>query len=200
MARDGDWETLFDGEDLDRWATTGAPAEWPVVDGAVVCEGTGGNYLHTRETYEDFELDLEFALDPGANSGVFVRWSELSAPVHTGMEIQLLDTPEVASPGRRDCGALYDMLAPASNPLRPAGEWNRLRISCHGPYVAERLNGVHVLSADVRQWDTPGRNPDGTENKFENAWADLPPRGHVGLQDHGDRVRFRSVRIRTYDD
>jgi len=199
MTETTDWQSLFDGRTLDGWGTTGDPEGWTVADGTIACDGTGGNYLYTREEYDDFELELEFNLEPGANSGVFLRWSDRSDPVHTGLEVQLLDTPDVESPGRKDCGALYDMLAPAAMPLRPAGEWNHLVVSCHGPYVAERLNGVHVLSADVRMWDTPGENPDGTDNKFENAWADMPRLGHVGLQDHGDRVRFRNVRLRPYE-
>ncbi|MFB6135415.1 MAG: DUF1080 domain-containing protein [Halobacteriaceae archaeon] len=190
-----DWVDLFDGESLDGWGTVGDADSWSVADGCIVCGGGDGGYLHTERRFEDFDLEVEFEMTEGANSGVFVRWSDLSNPVHTGLELQILDTAGEPQ-DRHSCGALYDMVAPAADAARPPGEWNRMAVTCEGSTLRETLNGTRVVDADLSRWDTPGENPDGTENKFENAWAEMPRRGHVGLQDHGDEVRFRSVRVR----
>lgn len=193
-----DWRDLFDGETLDGWQATGDPDAWLVDDGHVVCTGEGGGYLVTEETYEDFELTLEYRHEPDVNSGVFVRISDLDDVVHTGLELQILDTHGVDEPTVHTAGALYDMVAPSTEAARPPGEWNRMTVTVDGPHLAETLNGETVVEANIDEWDTPGRNPDGTENKFtKHAWADLPNEGHVGLQDHGGRIRFRDLRLRT---
>lgn len=189
-----DWVELFDGETLDGWAALEDPEAWTVDDGAIHCRGRG-DYLYSLGTYEDFDLALEFKTESGANSGVFLRWSDLADPVHTGLELQILDT-HGEEPDEHACGALYDLVAPATDAARPAGEWNRLEVTCDGGILQESLNGERVLDVDLDRWIRPGENPDGTANKFENAWADMPRRGHVGLQDHGDRAWFRDVRIR----
>ena len=191
------WKELFNGENLDGWKTTGRPGGWTVDEGAILCTVQGGDYLYTLEQFEDFDLELEFRTEPGVNSGVFFRWSDLEDPVHTGLEIQILDTPAGKEPtGTHKCGALYDMVAPEVNAARPVGEWNRMRLSCKGPAIQVELNGERVIQADIDQWDTPGKNPDGSDNKFKYAWKDMPRCGHLGLQDHGGRVWFRHVRIR----
>lgn len=185
---------LFDGT-LEEWAATGDPDAWTVDRGCIHCRGTGGGLLYSYPTFEDFELELEFQIADGVNSGVFFRWSDLSKPVHTGLEIQILDT-HGEEPDRHACGALYDLVAPAEDAARPAGEWNTLELVCHGSRIRERLNGIQVLDVDIGQYIEAGRNPDGTGNKFENAWATMPRRGHIGLQDHGGEVWFRDLQIR----
>lgn len=190
-----DWRSLFDGETLDGWGATGDPDAWRVEDGTIHCTGEGGGYLYTEETYEDFDLDLGFRIDPGVNSGVFLRLSDLEDPVHTGLEIQILDT-HGEEPDEYACGALYDLVPPKEDAAKPAGEWNRLEVTCDGPNIEERLNGEEVLDVDIDRWDTPGENPDGTENKFDYAWADMPREGHLALQDHGGRIWFRDLQVR----
>ena len=92
------WKELFNGENLDGWKTTGRPEGWTVDEGAILCMVQGGDYLYTLEQFEDFDLELEFRSEPGVNSGVFFRWSDLEDPVHTGLEIQILDTPAGKEP------------------------------------------------------------------------------------------------------
>jgi hypothetical protein len=192
---DAEWQSLTDGT-LAGWETVGDADAWRPTDRGVVCAGGDGGYLYTEREYDDFELELEFRLTEGANSGVFVWLSNPQDPVNTGLELQLLDTPDVEEPGTHDCGALYDMVPPSSMPLSPAGEWNEFRVVCEGSRLTEALNGVEVVDADLDRWDTAGENPDGSANKFEYAWAELPHEGHVALQDHGDEVAFRDLRLR----
>lgn len=208
----GDWRPLFDGKSLEGWATTGKPEGWGVEDGAIACLVNKGGYLHTTEQFENFVLSLEFRVSPPVpkvnpktkkesmakcNSGVFIRWSDLKNAVHAGIEVQVYDSVGVATPGKHDCGALYDMVAPSKNVERPVGEWNRMVITCKGPMITVELNGEKICEMDQDQFVTPGLNPDGTKNKFKFAWKTMPRKGHIGFQDHGHRVWFRDVKIKV---
>jgi hypothetical protein len=190
------WQDLFDGESLDGWTVYAEESAWEADDGLLHCGPSAGGSLFTEAAYDDFELELEFKMTPGANSGVFFWVSDVEDPVNTGLEIQVLDTHGTDDLDSHDCGALYDLVAPASDAARPAGEWNGLHLTCEGSHVAVTLNGEDVVEADLDRWDTVGENPDGTENKFAYAWADLPHRGRLMLQDHGDEVWFRDLRVR----
>ncbi|MBM3887936.1 MAG: DUF1080 domain-containing protein [Verrucomicrobia bacterium] len=211
-AAQGEWKPLFNGRDLDGWATSGKPEGWAVEDGVIACQVKGGGYLYTKEQYENFVLSLDFKVSPPTrklnpktkkeethkcNSGVFIRWSDLKNPVHTGIEVQVFDSVGVARPGKHDCGALYDMIAPCKNAEKPVGEWNRMVITCQGPMITVELNGEKICEMNADQFATPGQNPDGTKNKFKFAWKDLPRKGHIGFQDHGARVWFKDVKIKA---
>ncbi len=167
-----------------------------VDDGAILCLAEGGGYLRTAKRFEDFEVELEFRYEPGTNSGIFFRWSDLKDPLHTGLEIQILDTYGQERLDRHSCGALYDLVAPETDATRPAGEWNQAALLCKGPFIEFELNGKRVLEVDIDQWEVPGRNPDGSGNKFKHAWAEMPRKGYLGLQDHGGRIWFRHIRLR----
>lgn len=206
------WKRLFDGKTLEGWATTGKAEGWAVEDGAIACQVKGGGYLYTKAQHEDFALSLEFRVSPPipkvnpktkkealakCNSGVFIRWSDLKNPVHTGIEVQVYDSVGAATPGRHDCGALYDMVAPTKNVERPVGEWNRMVITCKGPVITVELNGEKICEMNQDQYATAGLNPDGTKNKYKLPWKTTPRVGHIGFQDHGHRVWFRDIKIRT---
>lgn len=107
------WISLFDGETLASWTATGSNEGWTVDDGAILCTVKGGGYLYTLEQYENFVLSIDFKIDAGVNSGVFVRWSDLKDAVNTGIEIQVLDTYGREVSGTHDCGAIYDLVAPS---------------------------------------------------------------------------------------
>lgn len=203
-------KSLFHGKTLDGWATTGKPEGWAVEDGTIACQVKGGAYLYTKEQFENFELSLDFKISPPAkklnpkskkeelhkcNSGVFIRWSDLKNPVHTGIEVQVFDSVGVDKPGKHDCGALYDMVAPCKSMEKPVGAWNHMVITCKGPIISVELNGEKICQMNEDQFDKPGLNPDGTPNKYKNAWKDMPRKGHIGLQDHGGRVWFKDVKI-----
>ena len=94
------------------------------------------------------------------------------------------------------------MVAPNVNAVRPAGEWNRMRIKCEGALIEVELNDRKVVSADLDDFDKPGKNPDGSDNKFKYAWKTMPRKGHIGLQTHGSmdpssgpRIKFVNLRL-----
>ena len=190
---------LFNGRDLTGWEDHKNPHLWTVEDGMIVGISEAGKMsnLSTQAQYGDFELRLEYNADAKVNSGVFLRVSDLDDEVHTGLEIQILDTYGKELPlDRGDSGALYDMIAPSANALKPAGEWNQMRMRCDGPQVAVELNGVQVVDADLDLFDTPGQNPDGSSNKFKYAWKTMPRAGHIGLQTHAGMGGVSDVKIR----
>ena len=190
------WISLFDGKTLTGWAATGSDEGWTVDDGAILCTVKGGGYLYTLEQYENFVLSVDFKIDTGVNSGIFFRWSDLNDAVHTGIEIQILDTYGRENPGKHDCGAIYELVAPSKQTCKPAGEWNTNAIACNENLTTVELNGEKIAEMDVDQWTTPGMNPDGTKNKFKYAWKDMPRKGHIGLQDHGGKVWFRNIKLK----
>ena len=202
---------LFDGADLDAWIF--AENSWEILDDdSVVCrmkEGvdkkgnpktTGMGNIWTRREFGNFDLTLSYKLSEGANSGVFYR-SDMSNPVQGGFEVQLMDnegfqkTHGVKEP-RKLNGSFYDGKAPSHDASNPVGEWNEFRLTCEGPRIRIAINGEQVIDVNVDEWDTPGQNPDGTTNKFKTALKDLPRRGRIGLQNHGQVVWFKDIRIR----
>jgi hypothetical protein len=186
---------LFDGESLTGWASTGKLEGWLAQEGKIVCKGEKSGYLYTLEQFENFVLYLEYRTAVKVNSGIFFRWSNLEDPVHTGLEMQIHDTFEQEKMVRNSSGALYDLVAPSSNAVRPAGAWNQVRITCDRNRIELMLNGVVVVDADIDEWTVPGKNPDGSSNKFKYAWRDQPRCGHIALQDHGGYAEFRNVKI-----
>ncbi|MEF3307873.1 DUF1080 domain-containing protein [Paenibacillus sp. GYB004] len=189
------YRLLFDGSTLGGWAVTRQPEEWLVRDGNLVCTGDSHGYAHTEDQFENFILELEYKGAPGTNSGVFFRWTDLSDPVNTGLEMQIWDTFHQEEMVKNSSGALYDLVAPSVNAVRPAGEWNRIVVKCDGSIVELTLNGMLVVKADLDQWTVAGKNPDGTDNKFKYAWRDQPRRGHIGLQNHGGYIEFRNLKL-----
>ncbi len=192
----GEWQSLFNGVDLAGWQCK--PGGWHVEAGAIAWK-QGAGFLWSEKRYGDFVLDLEFKVDSGTNSGVFIRTDSKSNWLHTGIEVQIMDSHGKAQPSRHDCGAIYDCLAPSSNPMRPAGEWNRMTVTCRDNIIEVSLNDVEIIDMDLDLWTEPHKNPDGSGNKFNNAYKDMAREGYVGFQDHGKPVWFRNIRIRALD-
>ncbi|GIX06170.1 MAG: glycosyl hydrolase [Candidatus Poribacteria bacterium] len=190
------YRLLFDGHSLNGWGATGRIEGWTVEEGAIKCLAQGGGYLYTQEQFEDFILKIDFKIAPKTNSGIFFRWSDLSDPVNTGLEMQVLDTPGPDRVGVHDCGAVYELVPPKKQMMRPAGEWNHVLITCRGNDIRIDMNGENIIEMDISQWTEPHRNPDGTRTKFKYAWANLPKRGHIGLQDHGGIVWYKNIKIK----
>lgn len=192
IGKDG-WIDLI-GSDLTGWIAK--PDGWTVKDGELTRAGKNSGDIWTEQTYGDFVLDVDYRISEHGNSGVFFRTGSLKDPVQTGLEIQVLDSAGKTAPDKHDAGALYDAVAPTANPAKPAGEWNHLQITARGSQIKVVMNGTEIVNADLDQWTTSHRNPDGSENKFGTPLKDFPRVGHIGLQDHGDAVSYRNLRIK----
>lgn len=186
---------LFNGKNLEGWQA--APNGWQVVDG-VLSRTRKSGYIWTEQAYGDFVLDVEIKVSSRCNSGIFFRTNPKNA-VQGGFEIQVMDTAGKKKLSKKDNGALYDAVAPSANPAKPAGEWNRFVLTCKGPQVTLSINGKQVVAANLDQWTTGNQNPDGTRNKFKTALKDLPRKGHIGFQDHGQNVWYRNVYLKRLD-
>jgi len=167
------------------------PGSWIMEDGVLTRKG-GGN-IWTKEKFGDFILDLEFKVAKGSNSGVFIRTGDIADFVQTGIEVQIHDTTDGTSRGA--CGAIYDCLAPTKNMTKKTGEWNHYTITCKANKIYVVFNGEKIIDMDVNLWTEAHKNPDGTANKFNTAVRDMPRIGHIGLQDHGDPIWFRNIKI-----
>jgi hypothetical protein len=177
--KDG-WVLLFDGKSSDGWLNLKA-----------------GNYVtYSKERYGDFTLSCDFKVSAGCNSGIFIRTGEMKDPVQTGIEIQVLDSAGKEKPGKHDCGAIYDLVAPTKNPMKPAGEWNKMEITCARNKITVSLNGEQVADMDLDQWTETGKGPDGAKNKFKLALKDFPREGHLGFQDHGKPAWFKNIKLK----
>ncbi len=196
----GEWQALFDGKSTAAWRTLGKPADalvaWRVEDGTLAWVKGGGN-LATREAYADFELELEWKISPGGNSGVLFRVDPAAArPPMSGPEIQILDdaTHKDGRSPLTAAGALYALYAPKAAAAKPTGSWNLLRLRVQGGRVQSWLNGVATVDAEIGSADWNQRV---AASKFapHPAFAKAPA-GVIVLQDHGNPVWFRSIRIR----
>ena len=203
----GEWEVLFDGENLDHWRSTkndSFPAEgWVVEDGTLVLDGKGGDII-TREKYGDFELTWEFNLTKEANSGIkyFVdslTHQETGQVSFNGPEFQIIDDSNHEAikddpNGLSSTASLYLLYAPENKTLKPAGEWNEARIVAKDGQVEHWLNGTKVLSYQRGSTEFLERMAD---TKFKD-YPDYGQarEGHILITDHQDRVFFRNMRIR----
>ena len=204
---------LFEGNSLEAFEYS--PKSWEIdKDRSLVCRMQktkdkngkerirGMGYLWTKEKFSDFELSLEYKLSPGANSGIFYR-TDKDNPVHGGFEIQLMDNEGFQKksnkvlPPRKLNASFYDGVAPKGDYSKPVGQWNRCKLVCKGPEVSFRLNGKLAFEINLDDWKDAGKNPDGSENKFKTALKDLPRKGRIGFQNHGQVVWFRDVSIKV---
>jgi hypothetical protein len=190
VAAAAEWQSLFNGKDLSGWQAVDGPiASWNVDDGVLYCSGGGGGWLSSDKQYANFEIELEFRVPPGGNSGVFLRAPHQGNPAFAGMEIQILDdaSPEYAKlQAYQYCGSLYGIAAPNTRVSKPAGQWQSLAIKCDGRRVQATLNGTPIVDAQLDQHkDKEAEHP-----------GILRTQGYVGLQNHGTRLDFRKIRLR----
>lgn len=204
------WKLLFDGESMDHWRVynqEGIPAGWVVEDGAMVFDPEQRNDQYgldiiTVETYGDFELKLEWWLSEAGNSGIFyhVIEQEDKALYWSGPEMQILDNEnhpdaDQGVDGNRKAGSLYDLIPAVPQNAKPYGQWNSVKIVAKGDVIEHWQNGEMVLSFD--------RSTDEWKNLVAGSkFAPHPEfgtaeEGHIALQDHGDLVKFRNLKIRS---
>ncbi len=201
------WTLLFNGRDLDGWRSYdgGAPSpSWVVRDGTLMLTAASGNMsgsdLVTADSYGNFELTLDWKVEKGGNSGVLYRARKVPETKHiyeTGIEMQILDN-EGHSDGKiptHRAGALYDITVPPANASHPAGSWNHARLRVEDGRIRQWLNGVPTA-------DVPFGNDAWRAKVAASKFAKMPlfgtfPTGVIGLQDHGEPVAFRNVKLRV---
>jgi hypothetical protein len=196
----GEWRTLFDGRSLDAWRgfrNSTVPAGWQVVDGALTRVGEGGDLI-TRDEFGDFELALEWKVAEGGNSGIMYRVTEdAGATYETGPEMQVLDDARHKDGESRltAAGSAYGLYPAPAGVVKPAGEWNAVRIVVRGNHVEHWLNGIKVVEYELGSPDWKAKVE---ASKFKQ-WPGYgrAAAGHIALQDHGDRVAYRDIKIRT---
>jgi len=192
---------LFDGSSTDQWMNAGTgkfPAKgWTIKDGCLkhTAKGGGGDVI-TRSTYEQFDFRFEWKVAKGANSGV--KYFIIRERGSLGHEYQVLDDanhPDGAKGANRQTAAFYDVLDPANDkPLKPVGEFNSSRILVKGNTVKHFLNGKDVLTYKLGSDELKAAI---AKSKFKNlkVFGQRLP-GHILIQDHGDAVWYRNIRIR----
>ncbi|MCR4341316.1 MAG: DUF1080 domain-containing protein [Gemmatimonadaceae bacterium] len=195
------WQSLFGGSSLDAWRGYRKPAlpdGWQVVDGSLTLVTAGAGDIITREQFRNFDLRLEWKVAPGGNSGIFYRATEEGNYIwQSASEMQVLDDERHAD-GKSEltsAGSNFALYPARRGVARPTGEWNAVRLLVNGSHIEHWLNGVKVVEYELGspEWEARVR-----ASKF----ASMPlygraPQGHIGLQDHGDRVEFRNIRIRV---
>jgi hypothetical protein len=193
------WVSLFDGKTFNGWRNyngKGVRPGWNVVDGAMVHTKQGGDLI-TEKQYENFELKLEWKISEGGNSGIFVGVQERKGAIYsTGIEMQILDNDKHRD--RKDpthrAGACYGLYPAVDSAVGKVGTWNKVRILKEGDHYQFFINGVKT--ADFKS-ESEAFKKLVSKSKFVK-WPTFAThlKGHIGLQDHGDEVSFRNLKIR----
>jgi hypothetical protein len=209
------WVLLFDGESTDGWRNYGKetfPSGWVIdEEGSLMCKGSGrgeagaseGGDIIFDKKFSNFRLKLDWKISEGGNSGIFYLGQELpefETIWRTAPEMQVLDNEKhpdsfLGENGNRKAGSLYDLIPADPQNAKPAGEWNTVEIICYKGTVVHKMNGETVLEYHLwtDEWNDlvakskfPSLNPD---------WANVASEGYIGLQDHGDDVWYRNIKI-----
>ena len=209
---EAEWTTLFDGSSLNQWRGYGSETmhpEWTITDDGAMAftpGEEGGKNIISKGTYTNFMLSLEWKISEGGNSGIFwgVYEDEKYAEAYqTGPEIQVLDDAKhpdaFVAEGKHKAGALYDMIKAPDGLINPAGEWNKVELEVnYNTNVAKvKLNDQDAFSFPVHgdEWDAMV-----ADSKFKG-WEGFGVyrTGHIGLQDHSDKVWYRNIKIKSLD-
>lgn len=216
-----EWISLFDGKTFNGWHQYNGESigkEWAVEKGIMVFNpegnrnyGDGGRNIVTDKEFTNFILSIEWKVSEAGNSGIFwgvKEGEEFGEPYLTGPEIQVLDNdrhPDAQeNPKYHQAGALYDMVQPTSDVCNPAGEWNLVVLSIdHNTNKGSMvLNGTEIVTFAVHgpEWDSLVKASK-FSNKEASNYVEAPKfgtfrTGKIGLQDHGDQVYFRNIKIK----
>lgn len=196
------FKLLFDGKTTDGWRGYGSksfPSGWKVIDGHMVRVGGGGDIITDGE-YGSFELLVDWKVSPKGNSGIMYHVKEGNPTAYmTGPEYQVLDNKGHAD-GRNkltSAGSCYALYAPSKDVCHPAGEWNHTKIVIKNGHVEHWLNDTKVVEYEKGsdEW-----NKKVAGSKFK-AWSTFgkPTKGHIVLQDHGDKVEYKNIKIKVLD-
>lgn len=224
------YRVLFNGENLEGWRGYGrdtVPGRWTVEDGCIKFSGAGGGEAQTGdggdlifgEKFKNFELELEWKISKGGNSGIFYLAQESYnkdgglEPIYISCpEYQVLDNAnhpdaKLGVDGNRMSASLYDMIPAKPQNQNPYGEWNKAKIMVYKGTVVHYQNDVNVLEYHLwtPQWTEMLQNSKFAEDKWPSAFALLNNcggenhEGFIGFQDHGDDVWYRNIRIKVLD-
>jgi Domain of Unknown Function (DUF1080) len=197
---------LFDGKTLDGWRgykkADASDTRWKVENGLVTIpekdgkDTRGGRDIISTGTYDQFDLKWEWKVAQGGNSGLkYFVLEDLDSAI--GQEYQMIDDERHADAKigpHRQTAAFYDVLPAANRPLKPAGEWNSSEVIVKGNHVEHWLNGTRVLQYEL---DSPALRAAVAKSKFKDiARFGKPQKGHILIQDHGNAVWYRNVRIK----
>ncbi len=205
------WELLFDGGSTGKWrsphADTFPSSRWLIHNANMTVLGKGKGSIVTREKFSDFALQLDFRLTKGANSGIKYYVVENKGTSY-GLEYQLLDDkrhPDAdrGRNGNRKLAALYDILPASGTNPKPVGQWNTAKIVAHNHHIEHWLNGEKVLefergSEEFRRMVEKSKYSNERFNVYGKRFGEASE-GRILLQDHGDRVAFRNIKIRSLD-
>ncbi len=197
------WVSLMDSTRWRGYNMDHLPNNWVVKNGIIECFGKAGDMggdIITKEQFENFELQLEWKISEGGNSGIFYNVVEdtiYHSPYQTGPEYQLLDDVGFPDPLEdwQKTGADYAMyVANDQKTLKPVGEWNTTKIIVNNGKVEHWLNGAKIVEFDRF-------SEDWKEKRNSGKWSEYPDygkasSGHLALQDHGAGVWFRNVRVK----
>lgn len=193
------WVLLFDGKTLDGWMTSaGKPSKTPVDDGCINPHKAGHYMMVHKEMHENYRLAFDFKISKKCNSGVFIRTFSLTPRPgkdvgFNGIEVAIDDT---TTAGFHDTGAIYDLVKPKKNAMKPAGEWNHMEVTSNKNTIEVELNGETVTTMDTNEWSKPNLRPDGTMHKFDIAFKDHPVKGYLGFQDHGSPCWYKNIKLK----
>jgi len=176
-------QSLFSGRDLTGWAELGSTGSWSAQDGVLKCNGQKDGYawLSTDKKYGDFALTLEWRVPKNGNSGIFMRAPDREGRTSMkGFEIQIKD--DAADEDLSDVsGAVFSRIPAGGKYAKPIGQWNRYKITIEGRNLTIELNGHIVSETDIDTIDS---------------MKSIPHEGYIGLQNHGQKVEYRKIRIK----
>ena len=194
------WRLLFDGKTTTAWRGfrhDSIPAGWQARDGALTRVAPAGDII-TRDRFANFELTLEWNISPAGNSGIFYRVGEDDdATYWSGPEMQVLD--DAHNPDGRSrltaAGSCYAVYPAPAGVVKAPGQWNRVRLVVAGHHVEQWLNGIEVVTYELG-------SPDWEARVKASKFATHPhygrySTGYIGLQDHGDWVAYRNIKVRV---
>jgi hypothetical protein len=194
-----DWTDITATEYWRNYRADTISGMWQMQDGQLVLTDGGGGDIVTKKQYDDFELELEWKISEGGNSGLFfnvVESDTLGAVYHSGPEYQFLDDarhPDAQNRKHRS-GDNYDVQEATAEMANPAGEWNSTRLVVQGDQVEHYLNGQKIVEYELGSaaWTDSVAN-----SKFTQFPAyGTADSGHIALQDHGDKIWFRNIRVK----
>ena len=195
------WKELFDGKTTAGWRnyrkTTISPG-WTVENGSLVRSGKDAGDIITADQYRNFDLVLDWKVAEGGNSGVFYRATQEGDYIwQSAPEMQVLDDAK-HSDGKSpltSAGSNFALYEAPRGAAKPAGEWNTARLLVNGNHVEHWLNGTKLLEYELGS-DEWKQRVAGSKFRTMPLYGKAPE-GYIGLQDHGDRVEFRNIRIKV---